>query len=46
MSRDLEISTNTKGDVSIINLKGDVTAQSGEAIESTYQKISSNPLLF
>ena len=39
-NRDIEISVSKKDDVSIINIKGDVTANTGEAIEDAYQRIS------
>jgi anti-anti-sigma factor len=40
MGKDIEISNSKKGDVSIINIKGDVTAITGVAIEDAYQKES------
>lgn len=40
MNSSIEISTNKKGEVSIIRIKGDVTALTGGAIEDAYQKIS------
>jgi anti-anti-sigma factor len=39
-NKDIEISISKKNDVSIINIKGDVTAITGEAIENAYQKVS------
>ena len=39
MSNDIEVSTRKKGDVAIIDIKGDVTALSGETIEETYQQL-------
>ena len=39
-NRDIEISVSKKDDVSIINIKGDVTPITGEAIEDAYQKVS------
>jgi anti-anti-sigma factor len=41
-NRDIEISISKKNDVSIINIKGDVTANTGEAIENAYQKVSTD----
>ena len=41
-NRDIEISISKKDDVSIINIKGDVTAITGEAIEDAYQKVSAD----
>jgi anti-anti-sigma factor len=41
-NRDIEISVSKKDDVSIINIKGDVTATTGEAIEDAYQKVSAD----
>ena len=40
MNKDIEILISNKGDVSIINIKGDVTTITGEAIEEAYHKIS------
>ncbi len=40
MNKDIEISISNKNDVSIITIKGDVTAITGEAIEKAYQKVS------
>jgi anti-sigma B factor antagonist len=42
MNKDIEITTSHKGDVSVINIKGDVTAVTAESIENTYQEISSS----
>jgi anti-anti-sigma factor len=42
MGKDLEILTNEKDGVSVISLKGDVTAITGESIEETYKEISSS----
>ena len=40
MSNDIEITIHNQGDVAIINIKGDVTAVTGEAIEEAYQTVS------
>ena len=40
MAKDLEISIRPKGDVSIIDIKGDVTAPTGQPIEEAYQKMT------
>lgn len=40
MSKDIEISISQKGDVSIINIKGDVTPLTGGALEDAYKKVS------
>lgn len=40
MSSDKELSVRVKGDVSIIDIKGDVTANTGGPIEEAYQKLS------
>ena len=40
MNKDIEVSISKKEDVSILNIKGDVTAISGETIEEAYQKVS------
>jgi anti-anti-sigma factor len=40
--KDIEISISKKDGVSIINIKGDVTAITGEAIEDAYQKVSTD----
>jgi len=42
MNKDIEILISNKGDVSIINIKGDVTAMTGMRIEDAYQKVSTN----
>ena len=41
-NKDIEISISKKDDVSIINIKGDVTSITGEAIEDAYQKVSTD----
>ena len=40
MSNDIEVTIRDKDDVAIIDIKGDVTAVTGEAIEETYQEVS------
>lgn len=40
MSRDIEISTATTGEVAVIRISGDVTAMTGGAIDSAYQATS------
>jgi anti-anti-sigma factor len=40
MSNDLEVATRNTGDVTIIDIKGDVTAITGEAIEEAYQQVT------
>jgi anti-anti-sigma factor len=40
MNKDIQLSISQKDDVSILNIKGDVTAISGETIEEAYQKVS------
>jgi anti-anti-sigma factor len=40
MSNDIEVTIHNKGDVAIINIKGDVTAVTAEAIEEAYQEVS------
>ena len=40
MAKDLEISIRPKGDVSVIDIKGDVTAPTGQPIEEAYQKVT------
>ena len=40
MSKDIEVSTRTKSMVFIIDIKGDVTATTGESIVDAYQKVS------
>jgi len=42
MNKDIEVFISNKNDVSIIAIKGDVTANTGEAIEKAYQKVSSD----
>jgi anti-anti-sigma factor len=42
MTKDIEISISNKNNVSIIAIKGDVTAITGEAIEKAYQKVSAD----
>jgi anti-anti-sigma factor len=41
-NKDIEISISKKDDVSIINIKGDVTSITGESIEDAYQKVSTD----
>jgi anti-anti-sigma factor len=40
MSPNIEVSTRNKGDVAVIDIKGDVSAVTGEAIEEAYQQLS------
>jgi anti-anti-sigma factor len=40
MNKDIEVSISSKNDVSIISMKGDVTAITGVKIEEAYQKVS------
>lgn len=40
MNKDIEISISNKNDVSIIAIKGDVTAVTGESIEKAYHQVS------
>jgi anti-anti-sigma factor len=40
MNKDIQVSISQKDDVSILNIKGDVTAITGESIEEAYQKVS------
>ncbi len=40
MSNAIEISIRNRGDVAVIDIKGDVTAFTGEAIEDAYQQVS------
>ena len=40
MNKDIQVSISQKDDVSILQIKGDVTAISGETIEEAYQKVS------
>jgi anti-sigma B factor antagonist len=42
MNKDIEITTSQKSDISIINIKGDVTAVTAESIENAYQDISAS----
>jgi anti-anti-sigma factor len=37
MNKDLQLEIATKGEVSVISLRGDVTAGTGEAIEAAYR---------
>ncbi len=41
-NKDIQISISKKNDVSIINIKGDVTAITGEAIEKAYEKVTAD----
>ncbi len=40
MNKEIHVSISQKGDVSILSIKGDVTAITGETIEAAYQEIS------
>ena len=40
MAKELEISIRSKGDVSIIDIKGDVTAPTGQPIEDAYNQVA------
>jgi hypothetical protein len=40
MNKEIKISISNKGEVSIINIKGDVTAMTGVRIEDGYQKVN------
>jgi len=40
MSKDIEVSTRVKGEVSVIDIKGDVTALTGQPIEDAYKEVS------
>ena len=40
MNKEIQVSISNKDDVSILNIKGDVTAITGETIEDAYQKVS------
>jgi len=40
MNKDIQVSISSKNDVSILNIKGDVTAITGETIEDAYQKVT------
>ena len=42
INKEIGISIFQKGDVSIINIKGDVTAVTGEAIENAYHKLNTH----
>ncbi|MBM4338421.1 MAG: STAS domain-containing protein [Deltaproteobacteria bacterium] len=42
MNKDIEVSISNKNDISIIAIRGDVTAITGEAIEKAYQKVSAD----
>ena len=42
MNKDIKVSISQKDDVSILQIKGDVTAISGETIEEAYQKVNIN----
>ena len=40
MNKDIQVSISNKDDVSILNIKGDVTATTGETIEDAYHRVS------
>jgi anti-anti-sigma factor len=40
MNKDIQVSISQKDDVSILNIKGDVTTIAGESIEEAYQKVT------
>ncbi len=40
MNKDIQVSISQKDEVSILQIKGDVTAITGESIEEAYQKVS------
>ena len=40
MNKEIQVSISQKDEVSILNIKGDVTAITGETIEGAYQKVS------
>jgi anti-anti-sigma factor len=40
MTKDIEVTIDTRGEVSLIRIKGDVTAITGEAIENAYSEVS------
>ncbi len=40
MNKDIQVAISQKDDVSILQIKGDVTANSGETIEEAYQNVS------
>ncbi len=42
MNKEIQVSISQKDDVSILNIKGDVTVISGETIEEAYQKVNTN----
>lgn len=42
MNKEIQVSISAKDDVLILNIKGDVTANSGVAIEEAYQKVSAD----
>lgn len=42
MNRDIEILLSSKNDVSMIRIKGDVTAATGVKIEEAYQKVTND----
>ena len=40
MTKDIEVSTRVKGEVSIIDIKGEVTTLTGQTVEDTYKEMS------
>jgi anti-anti-sigma factor len=42
MSKELEITTSASGDVSIINLDGDLTAVTGQGVEDAYNEAAAS----
>jgi len=40
MNKEIQVSISQKDEVSILNIKGDVTAITGESIEAAYQKVT------
>jgi anti-anti-sigma factor len=40
MNKDIQVSISQKDDVSILNIKGDVTAFTGGSVEEAYQKVT------
>lgn len=40
MNKEISITLSKKGEVSLIDIKGDVTATSGEAVEAAYHNVS------
>jgi anti-anti-sigma factor len=42
MSKNIEVTTETRGEVAVIGIKGDVTAITGESIEAAYQQVSTD----